>query len=207
MEVGVQDETRDATADPILALLKLRGVMRARDFREAGFSASSLSELVAEGEIVRESRGVYALPDADITENHSLVEVAVKVPLGVVCLLSALRFHEIGTQNPPEVWLAIHPKARRPTIERPRLHIVRFSGPFLTLGVDEHVIEGVTVKVTSAAKTVVDCFRYRNKLGVDTAIEALKDYLWRGESPDELWHLAQACRMARVMQPYIEAIQ
>lgn len=127
------------------------------------------------------------------------------VPSGVVCLLSALRFHEVGTQNPHQVWLAIHPKARLPRVQQPPLHIVRFSGPALELGIEVHELEGKPVKVFSAAKTVVDCFRYRNKLGLDVALEALRDLLARGGSPDEVWKLAQACRIASVMQPYLEA--
>lgn len=154
---------------------------------------------------MRRGRGLYALPDGEISEHHSLAEAAVRVPSGVVCLLSALRFHDLGTQSPHQVWLAIHPKARLPRVDQPPIHVVRFSGPALVLGIEEHVIDGILVRVFSAAKTVVDCFRYRNKLGLDVALESLRDYLSRGDGPDELWKMAQACRMARVMQPYIEA--
>lgn len=197
----VQPDTEGA----ILRLLQEFRVIRPRDLRRAGLATALLTDLVRRGLVVRAGRGLYMLADADLGEHHSLVEAAVMVPSGVVCLLSALRFHELGTQNPHEVWLAIHPKARLPRVDQPPIHIARFSGDALTLGVEAHIIEGVTVKVFSAAKTVVDCFRYRNKLGLDVALEALRDYLGRGGSPDELWKLARACRMARVMQPYIEA--
>lgn len=186
-------------------MLQKRQVLRPRDLLEAGLPAPPLTSLVRRGLLVRVGRGLYSRADAKLTEHHSLVEAAVRVPGGVVCLLSALRFHELGTQNPHQVWLAIHPKARLPRVDHPPLRIVRFSGNALTAGVEEHVLEGVTVLVFSAAKSVVDCFRYRNKLGLDVALEALRDYLARGGSTDDLWRLAQACRMARVMQPYIEA--
>lgn len=189
----------------ILKVLQERRVVRPRDLLRAGLATAPLTSLVRQGVVVRAGRGLYTLADADLTEHHSLVEAAVMVPSGVVCLLSALRFHELGNQSPHEVWLAIHPKARLPKVDQPPIHVARFSGAALTLGVEEHTIEGVTVKVFSAAKTVVDSFRYRNKLGLDVALEALRDYLGRGGSSDELWKLAQACRMARVMQPYIEA--
>jgi predicted transcriptional regulator of viral defense system len=191
--------------DEILDLTRERGVVRPRDLARVGLARAPLTRLVRRGDLVRTGRGLYALPDAEISEHHSLAEAAVRVPNGVVCLLSALRFHELGTQNPHQVWLAIHPKARLPRVEQPPIHIVRFSGPALTLGIEEHGIDGVQVRVFSAAKTVVDCFRYRNKLGLDVALEALRDYLDRGGAPDDLWKIAQECRMARVMQPYIEA--
>lgn len=198
-------QSRQDVDQEILELLRTRGVIRPRDLLRAGLATAPLTAMVRRGDVVRAGRGLYALPDAEITEHRSLVEAAVRVPSGVVCLLSALRFHEIGTQNPHQVWLAIDPKARLPRVDQPPIQIVRFSGPAQALGIEEHRIEGVTVKVYSAAKTVVDCFRYRNKLGLDVAIEALRDYLGRGGSPDTLWQFAQACRMARVMQPYIEA--
>ena len=191
--------------EEILSLVRERGLVRPRDLTRIGLARAPLTGMVRRGELVRHGRGLYALPDAEISEHHSLAEAAVRVPSGVVCLLSALRFHDLGTQSPHQVWLAIHPKARLPQVDQPPIHIVRFSGPALMLGIEEHVVDGIPVRVFSAAKTVVDCFRYRNKLGLDIALEALRDYIRREEGLDELWKLAQACRMARVMQPYIEA--
>ncbi len=152
-------------------------------------------------------RGLYVPTGAKITENHTLVEAATRVPSGVVCLLSALAFHKLTTQSPHEVWLAIDVKARKPSADWPPLRIVRFSGVARAFGVESHAIEGVDVRITSRAKTVADCFKYRNKIGIDVAIEALRGYLGkRGRSMDELQRAAEACRVSRVMRPYLEAL-
>ncbi len=143
---------------------------------------------------------------AKVTEHHTLVEAAKRVPAGIVCLLSALAFHGMTTQSPHEVWVAIDVKARKPKTDWPPMRIVRFSGRARTFGVEEHVIEGVEVKVTSRAKTVADCFKYRNKIGIDVAVEALRDYLGkRGRSMDDLLRAAEVCRVSRVMKPYMES--
>src|SRR5207302_4567454 len=141
------------------------------------------------------------------TEHHSLAEVCKRVPHGVICLLSALRFHGLTTQSPFEVWLAIDRKARFPRVEHPTLRIVRFSSQALSEGVEEHDVEGVPVRVTTPARTVVDCFAYRNKVGLDVALEALRD-CWRQKkaSVDEITRAAENRRMLNVMRPYLEAI-
>lgn len=155
---------------------------------------------------MRVARGVYVRPAAPASAHRSLVEAATAVPRGVVCLLSALRFHGIGTQSPHEVWVAIDMKAWKPRTELP-IHIVRFSGRALTFGVDEHDIEGMKVRVTSAAKTVADCFKYRHKTGVDVAIEALREVLRsKLATVDEIMAAADVCRVANVMRPYLEAL-
>jgi predicted transcriptional regulator of viral defense system len=129
------------------------------------------------------------------------------VPGGVVCLLSALRFHGLTTQQPADVWLALPEKARRPRLDYPRLRVARFSGAALSEGVETHRIEGVNVRVYSAAKTVADCFKYRNKIGIDVAVEALKDFArTRRGGANDLARAARACRVSRVMQPYLDAI-
>jgi len=186
---------------------KQSGILRVRDVATMGIHPENLRRLTAEGVLTRAGRGVYYLADADITEHHTLAEVCKRVPGGVICLLSALRFHELTTQSPWDVWLAIDRKARKPRLEYPALRIARFSGPALTEGVEAHQIEGVTVKVFSPAKTVVDCFKYRNKIGLDVALEAIRDYLraHRG-GMDDLWRFAKTCRVANVMRPYLEAI-
>jgi predicted transcriptional regulator of viral defense system len=154
----------------------------------------------------RLSRGLYASPRAEISENHSLAEAARRVPHAIVCLSSALRFHGLTTQAPFEVWIAIDVKARKPRVRDMPLRVVRFSGKARTYGVEEHEVENVTVRVTSAAKTVADCFKYRNKIGLDVALEALRDYRRSRRSRDDLWRAARACRMASVMRPYMEAL-
>ncbi len=182
------------------------GVLRARDAVARGIPRAVLSRLVASGQLARLGRGTYSLAEADVTQHHSLAEAAARVPSGVVCLLSALRFHDIGTQAPFEVWLAIDKKAWRPRIDSPPTRIVRFSGAALTAGVEEHQIEKVSVRVYSAAKTVADCFRYRNKLGLDVAVEALREFLRaHPRKRAELWAFAKVCRVTTVMHPYLEA--
>lgn len=191
----------------VLELARERGLLRPRDLAWADLPADYPWRLYRKGELERVGRGLYALPGADLTEHHTLAEAALRVPHGVVCLLSALRFHDLTTQAPYEVWMAIDVKARRPKEESIPLRIVRFSGKALTAGVEEHEVEGVGIKVYSPAKTVADCFKYRNKIGLDVALEALRDY-WKSEraSADDLWNYAKVCRMANVMRPYMEAL-
>jgi len=191
----------------IVKLVRRKGLLRARDLRPLAIPRRHLTRLVAEGVLLRSGRGIYALADAAASEHRSLAEVCARVPAGVVCLLSALRFHSLTTQNPWEVWLAITPASRKPRIDHPPLRIARFSGPAFREGVDHHRIEGVDVKVYSPAKTVADCFKYRNKIGIEIAIEALRD-AWgkRAATADQLWHYAKVCRVTNVMRPYLETI-
>ncbi len=190
----------------ILEIVERVGVLRPRDLNAYGIPREHLRRLYARGQLRRLGRGLYMLPDADLTEHHTLAEACKRVPHGVVCLLSALRFHELTTQAPFEVWLAIGEKAWRPRVTYPPLRIVRFSGAALAAGVEEHVVEGVSIKVYCPAKTVADCFKYRNKIGLDVALEALRDCRRQHKcTNDELWHYAQICRVANVMRPYLEA--
>lgn len=193
--------------DAALRLAKKQGTIRPRDLAEHGIPPDYLDRLYRRGLLDRVSRGVYAWPDAEVTEHHSLAEASRQVPRGVVCLLSALRFHGLTTQSPHEVWLALPPKAWSPRVKYPRLRIMRFSGKALTHMVEEHSVDGVRVKVYGPAKTVADCFKFRNKVGLDVALEALRD-CWRARraTMDELWAAARVCRMANVMRPYLESL-
>ena len=156
---------------------------------------------------MRVGRGLYVARGAKPTEHHSLAQASKRMPKGVVCLLSALRFHDLTTQSPFEVWLAIGEKSRLPKQENPQLRIVRFSTKALTYGVQGHRIEGVPVRVFTPAKTVADCFRYRNKIGLDVALEALRDCKRKRKATmDEIWKAAKVCRVANVMRPYLESI-
>lgn len=195
------------TSDTILELVRERGLVRPRDLAPLGLPRVSLTRLVRQGRLVRLSRGLYALPDQQVSEHTALAEVARKVPQGIICLLSALRFHELTTQSPFEIWLAIPNKARAPTMDYPPLHIVRFSGAALTEGVEEHTVDRVPIRVTGIAKTIADCFKYRNKIGLDVALEALHE-AWQTKrvSMDDLWHYAQICRVGNVMRPYMESL-
>ena len=196
-----------SVAARILSLARKRGVIRTADITAAGIPRVELTRLERSGQLVRAARGIYRLPDADITEHHALAEACARVQHGVVCLLSALRFHELTTQQPFEVWLAIDPKARKPALDSPPLRIVRFSPRARRTGVERHTVEGVSVAVTSPARTVVDCFRYRNKVGLDVALEALREY-WRAHrrGMDALWKIAKAMGAMNVIRPYAEAL-
>ena len=197
----------ESKTQALLDLVRKQGIVRSSDLKSRGIPREYLSRLYSEGVLERASRGVYYLPETDITEHHSLAEAAKIAPKGIVCLLSALKFHDLTTQSPFEVWVAIDPKAYRPTGDGVLLRIARFSGPALTSGVEEHLIEGVLVRIYSPAKTVADCFKYRNKIGLDVALESLRDYRKRRHaSVDELWKYAKICRVANVMRPYMEAL-
>jgi predicted transcriptional regulator of viral defense system len=195
-------------AERIIKLARERAALRLREVTGLGIHPEYVRRLVADGTLVREGRGLYRLADADVTESHSLAEAAKRVPSGIVCLLSALAFHQIGTQLPHQVWLAIDIKARRPRVDYPPLRIVRFSGEALRTGIDTHSIQGVGVRVYSPGKTVADCFKYRNKIGLDVALEALREG-WRDRrfTMDELWSYAKTCRVANVMRPYLEGLE
>lgn len=191
----------------VLALAERQPLLRARDLTAQALPTVVLSRLVAAGKLERVARGVYSLPGRALSEHRSLAEVALRAPRGVVCLLSALRVHGIGTQAPFEVWLAIPPHTPTPRLDQPSLRVVRMSGPALTEGVEPIDIDGVRVPVFNANKTVADCFKYRNKIGVDVALEALRDgWAQRKLTMDALWHYAAVNRVANVMRPYLESV-
>ncbi len=193
--------------DRLLRVARHRGALSAREAARLGIHSQQLSRLVAEGRLERIARGQYRWPDQPITEHHALAITARAVPHAVVCLLSALSFHGIGTQLPGDVWVAIDRRVRRPQLAYPRLRVVRFGGPALTAGVEEHRVEGARVKVYGVAKTLADLFKYRNKVGLDVALEALRE-AWRERrfTMDELDRYARICRVQRVMGPYLEAL-
>jgi predicted transcriptional regulator of viral defense system len=191
----------------LLALTKRRGVITAGEAARAGIHSQHLTRLVAEGVLERIARGHYRLASRPITEHHGLVVAARAVPRGVICLLSALAFHRIGTQVPAEVWIAIEQRAREPALQDPPLRVVRASGAAFTEGIETHSIEGQPVRIYGVAKTLADLFKHRNKVGLDVAIEALRE-AWRERrfTMEALDRAARACRVARVMRPYVEAV-
>ncbi|MEE9182806.1 MAG: type IV toxin-antitoxin system AbiEi family antitoxin domain-containing protein [candidate division NC10 bacterium] len=199
--------TSKSNKDKVIDLMRGKGVLRTKDLDRHKIPRETLRRLVKRGQIARVGHGLYMLPDTQITEHHSLAEACKRIPHGVICLLSALRFHELTTQNPFEIWMAINQKAWRPRAVGPPVRAVHLSGAALKEGVEEHLIEGVTVKVYSPAKTVADCFKFRNKVGLDVALEALRDYRrkYRAEL-GELWRFARICRVAKVIRPYLEAL-
>lgn len=191
----------------MLTLAERQPLLRARDLTARSIPPAILSRLVAAGKLERVARGIYSLPGQVLSEHRSLAEVSLRMPRGVVCLLSALRVHGIGTQAPFEVWLAIPPHTPTPRVDQPALRVVRMSGPALTEGIEQIEIDGVQVPVFNAAKTVADCFKFRNKIGLDVALEALRDgWARRKLSMDALWHYAAVNRVSNVMRPYLESI-
>lgn len=194
-------------SEHVLELLKKSGVVRSADLAEPGVRREYLHRLHKRGLVERIGRGLYVLRGAEVTENRSIVEAFKKVPHGVVCLLSALRIHGLTTQIPFEVWVAIDRKARLPKLDSPKLRVVRFSGKALTAGIEIRQIEQVPVKIYNVAKTVADCFKYRNKIGLDVALEALREARrQRTCSIDELWYYSKICRVSKIIQPYLEAV-
>jgi len=189
-----------------LKLVKRIGVVRPKDLAPHGIAPVYLRRLARTGELVQSARGLYKLAEHKETAHYRLAEACKLVPNGVVCLLSALFFHKLAKQ-PSEVWLAIDRKARKPTIEELPIRFVRFSASTLRQGIEEHSVEGVPVKVTTCSKTVADCFKYRNKIGFDVALAALRECLRQRRCPKaELLKCAKTCRISTVIHPYLEAL-
>ena len=197
---------RNTKIEQLREIVREKKLVRAGDLDSCGIPRHCLTSLVASGEIERIARGVYAVVDGDVSSNRTLAEAALRVPRGTVCLLSALRFHNFTTQIPSRVWLAIGANSWTPQESEIPLRIVRFSGEAFTAGVEEHVIEQVPVKIYSAAKTVADCFKFRNKIGLDIALEALRESLQERKcTVDAIWKYAKICRISNVIRPYLEA--
>ena len=189
-----------------LTLLRTEGLLRPADLQRKGLPPDYLRDFKRQNLAEMVARGTYVPVDHNHTENHSYAVVAKRVPHGVICLLSALSFHQLTTQNPSKVWLAVDQKAWAPRLSYPSIRLVRFSGEALTAGVEEHPVEGVTLHVYSVAKTIADLFKFRYKVGLDVAMEALRDGLKaRRATRDEIMRYARICRVAKVMQPYLES--
>jgi predicted transcriptional regulator of viral defense system len=196
----------DSNLNKVLAIARRRRILRPRDLEAVGIPREYLLRLMRRGVVLRTGRGIYELADLVPTEHHSLAVVAKEVPTCVICLLSALRFHGLTTQNPSEVWVGIHVRARRPNISTVSYRPIRYSEKTLMSGVQVHRIEGIPVRIFTPAKTVADCFKYRSKIGIDVAIEALRDTLRQKKGTiDEINAYAQLCRVGNVIRPYLEA--
>jgi len=197
-----------SSSDPrIDRLLGRGGTARSQELVAAGLSRSEISRRVAAGTLVRLARGLYALPDYQSGEHGALVEVAKRSPKVVFCLLTALRVHDLTTQSPHEVWIAIGNKDHPPRMSYPRLRTLRFAAESLDAGVETREVDGTTIRITGVAKTVADCFKFRSKVGLDVAIEALREAR-RGKraTMDDLWRCARIDRVENVMRPYLEAL-
>lgn len=208
-------ESRPQTQhDQALALLKKHGMLRLSEFKLAGITTATVSRMAKKGALVQLSRGLYQLPDAPLDPNHSLAEAAKRVPKGVICLTSALAFHELTDTIPSKVWVAIGIKDWRPRVMHPPLQFVRFGADALASGIEEHMIEGVLVRITNPARTIVDLFRYRQSAGtryqrspgLSLALEGLRAALrTRKAAPAEIARYAQEVRIWKVVEPYLQS--
>jgi predicted transcriptional regulator of viral defense system len=193
--------------DRALALLQRRGLARMSEFRRAGITAATIIRLEKAGRLSRLARGLYQLPDAEIGANHTLAEASKLVPKGVVCLTSALAFHGLTDQMPARVWLAIGAKDWRPRLRYPPMRFAHFPSKQLRAAVEHHAIEGVSVPIFSICKTVADVFRYRRTVGIDIAIEGLREALAQGKgTPGEIARYAADGGVWKVMEPYMSAL-
>jgi len=195
-------------AEKLIVELRKRGVLKTEEIQQLGISREYLRKLHQQGKVNRIARGFYVLPDYEVSAMQSIAEAAKQVSEGVICLLSALRLHGFTTQNPFEVWIAIERRAWKPHINgTTNIRYMRFSGDAFTEGVQTKIIDTIQVRVYSPAKTVADCFKYRNKIGLDVALEALKEG-WREKlfTMDELWKFAKICRVSNVMRSYLESL-
>ena len=182
-------------------------LVRAGDLEAQGYTRFQIPALLRRGEIIRMSRGLYYWTSAQLSAHSTIASVAKLVPNGIICLSTALRFHEIGTQNPGNVWIALRSNYRTPKLSDISINVVHFGGKFRKIGVTTIEVDGVSVKITNPVRTVVDCFRFRNKIGLDIAIEALVEAIRKKVfTSDELVKMAQDCRIYSVMKPYMETI-
>jgi predicted transcriptional regulator of viral defense system len=195
-------------AQLILDYARENGIISAKEMEAKGIHREYLRRFEQQGLLTRSARGIYTFAEVETTENHTLAETAKRFPKTVVCLLSVLSFYQLTTQTPYEIWLAVSHKQRPPKDSLLPLRIFYMSGQALEEGIEEHLIEGVTVRMYSLAKTVADCFKFRHKIGLDVAIEALRECRReRRCTIDELWHYAKICRIHNIMRPYLNSIE
>jgi predicted transcriptional regulator of viral defense system len=203
----MDEQLQTTQRDLAVSLIERHGIMRLSDLKGRGINPATLARLVEEGVLHRPSRGLYELASADIEISHSLAEVAKRVPKAVICLASALQFHEITLQLPRSVWIAIGSKDRKPALDYPPIRVVRFGKTALTLGIETQTIDSVPVRIFDPAKSIVDCFRFRSAVGLDVALEALR-MGWRSRKakPDDIARYAQTLRIWSVVRPYLESV-
>lgn len=195
-------------AQRVLDLAARKGLMRASDLDAISAPRVVLTRLTAAGLLEKVGRGLYRLPNAQVSEFESLGTIAAKVPQAVFCLLTALQFHELTTQLPRQVWIAMPRGSHRPRMDYPPVKMVQFTSDAYTAGVEEIECDGAKLRMFSVAKTVADCFKHRNKIGLDVALEALKDARASNKATvDDIWRFAKICRVANVMRPYLESVE
>jgi predicted transcriptional regulator of viral defense system len=182
-------------------------MLRLKDFIAENIEPETLARLVRNGQVIRPARGLYQRPDTQVDAAHALAEAAVLVPKGIICLISALQYHGLTLQMPSVVWMAVERTAWKPTISYPPVRFVRFSGWAMTRGIERYAIGSYKVPITNPARTIVDCFRYRNKIGIDVAMEGLRTGIRQRKcTPDELWQYGKKARIWTIMRPYVETV-
>jgi len=200
--------TQPSHTDRLLQLVQQKGLLRPSDLAGLGIPRVYLTRLTAAGRLEKAGRGLYRLAETPLSENESLAIVAARVPQAVFCLLTALQFHGLTTQLPRQVWIALPQGSHAPRIDYPPIKLIQYTGDAYTQGIETHRIDQVDLRMYSVAKTVADCFKHRNKIGLDVALEALKDARSQKKaSADDLWRYAKICRVANVMRPYLEAVE
>ncbi len=200
--------TQSTHADRVIELARQRYILRASDLDAIGVPRVVLGRLTRAGRLQKVGRGLYTIEAAPTLAQDGLLAIASRVPQAVFCLTTALQFHELTTQLPREVWFAMPRGSHLPRIDYPPIKMVQMSGDVYASGVETQVLEGVTVRVFNVAKTVADCFKHRSKVGLDVAIEALKDARAKNKATvDELWQQAKVCRVDTLLRPYLEAIE
>jgi len=199
---------RSTYTEKIISLANHKGLIRPIDLDAFEIPRIYLTRLTASGVLIKIGRALYKLPDQMQSENESLAIVTIKIPQAVICLLSALQFHELTTQLPRQIWIAMPRGSKNPKISYPPIKMIQYSGESYSEGIKEYECEQVKIKVYCIAKTIADCFKHRNKIGVDIAIEALRDARNKNKvTTDDLWRYAKICRVSNVMRPYLEAIE
>ncbi|MFO8949804.1 AbiEi antitoxin N-terminal domain-containing protein [Legionella pneumophila serogroup 1] len=200
--------TKNTHSQKALNLAKEKGIVCSSEFVEEGIPRIVISRLVANQQLQQIERGLYCLPEKEFSEKESLLVIATRVPQAIFCLFTALQVHGLTTQLPRKIWIAMPIDSRVPKIDYPPIKMVKYSGEAYSQGIETQEADGVSFRVYNVAKTIADCFKHRNKIGIDVAIEALKDaYAQNKVTADELWHYAKICRVAKVMRSYLEAIQ
>lgn len=200
--------TQPHHTERLLQVAQQKGLLRPSDLTELGIPRVYLTRLTAGGKLAKTGRGLYRLAEASLSENESLAIVAARSPQAVFCLLTALQFHGLTTQLPRQVWIALPQGSHAPRMDYPPVKLIQYTGDAFAQGIETHRIDQVDIRVYSIAKTVADCFKHRNKIGLDVALEALKDARSQKKaSADDLWRYAKICRVANVMRPYLEAIE
>lgn len=191
----------------VLELVAQKGLLRPSDLDQIKIPRIVLTRMAASGQLEKISRGLYRLPGSQNSEHESLLTVATTTPQAVLCLLSALQLHEITTQLPRQIWIAMPRGSHTPTLTYPPIKMIQYSGTAYTEGIESMELDSVKVSVYSLEKTVADCFKHRNKIGLDVALEALKEARSKKNfDMNKLWHFAKICRVANLMRPYLEAL-